>query len=50
VLQAAAVSEDCSTRSKKAPPTSKEKVTTTTALSTERFRIPHLLPVVTREA
>jgi hypothetical protein len=25
-------------------------VTTTTALSTERLRIPHLLPVVIREA
>ena len=29
---------------------SKEKVTTTTALSTERFRIPHLLSAATREA
>jgi hypothetical protein len=49
LLQAAEINDDCSTSSKNAPPTSNEKVTTTTALSTERFRIPHLLSAATRE-
>jgi hypothetical protein len=43
LLLAAEISDDCNTSSRNAPPTNKETVTTTTALSTERFRMPQRL-------